>query len=132
MMSDVSTNKKNKLLIIEDDDISRDLMKIYLFKYYEIEFAKDGQEAMTLFLQNDYRLIITDINLGLGKNGIDLMKEIRRTSKGKGIPIIAITAYSNFGDRQTFLAAGFDNYIAKPFQSDELYRSIIDTLNMAG
>jgi two-component system alkaline phosphatase synthesis response regulator PhoP len=58
------------------------------------------------------------------------MKELRKTDKGKTIPVIAITAYANFGDRESFLSAGFDNYISKPYQFDDLLRTIMDSINI--
>ncbi|MEO8230962.1 MAG: response regulator [Ignavibacteriota bacterium] len=128
-MSEISKKPAKRILIVEDDQISREVMDRQLRKYFQIDLAKDGKEAIELFSQNDYQLIITDINLGIGKNGIEVMKEIRNTEIGKTIPVIAITAYANFGDRESFLSAGFDNYISKPYQTDELLRCIIDSTN---
>jgi CheY-like chemotaxis protein len=129
-MTELANKPLKKLLIVEDDEVNRHIMDLQLRKYFQIDHAKDGKEAMELFLQNDYHLIITDINLGLGKNGIEVMKEIRDTNKGKTVPVIAITAYANLGDRESFLSAGFDNYISKPYHTDELKRCIMDTLNI--
>ncbi len=128
-MTEISEKPAKRILIIEDDPISREVMNRQLRKYFQIDLAEDGKEAIELFSQNDYHLIITDINLGIGKNGIEVMKEIRNTDKGKTIPVIAITAYANFGDRESFLSAGFDNYLSKPYQTDELLRCIIDSTN---
>ncbi len=128
-MTEISKKPAKRILIVEDDQISREVMDRQLRKYFQIDLAKDGKEAIELFSQNDYHLIITDINLGIGKNGIEVMKEIRNTEIGKTIPVIAITAYANFGDRESFLSAGFDNYISKPYQTDELLRCIIDSTN---
>ena len=128
-MTEISKKPAKRILIVEDDQISREAMDRQLRKYFQIDLAKDGKEAIELFSQNDYQLIITDINLGIGKNGIEVMKEIRNTEIGKTIPVIAITAYANFGDRESFLSAGFDNYISKPYQTDELLRCIIDSTN---
>jgi len=128
-MTDRSKELRKKILIVEDDDISKKAMSLHLKNYYQIDSAKDGKEAIELFLQNDYQLILMDINLGIGKNGIEVMKEIRKTDKGKTIPVIAITAYANFGDRESFLSAGFDNYISKPYQPDDLLRNIMDTIS---
>ena len=128
-MTEISPKPLKKILIVEDDQISRDVMERQLRKYFHIDLAKDGKEAIELFSQNVYHLIITDINLGIGKNGIEVMKEIRNTEIGKTIPVIAITAYANFGDRESFLSAGFDNYLSKPYHADELLRCIIDSTN---
>ena len=129
-MSSTKTKPQKKLLIVEDDVVNRTVMELQLQKYFQIDLAKDGKEAMELFSQNEYNLIIMDINLGIGKNGIEVMKEIRNTDKGKTIPVIAITAYANFGDRESFLSAGFDNYVSKPYHIDDLLRCIIDSINI--
>ena len=127
---DANTKYRYKILIVEDDDAIGKVMEWQLKKYYEIDLARDGKEALELFSRNEYNLIITDINLGIGKNGIDIMREIRNTDKGKGLTIIAITAYANFGDRESFLSAGFDDYLSKPFHIDELLRCIMDSINI--
>ena len=87
------------------------------------------KKQSNLFSQNDYHLILMDINLGCGINGIEVMKKIRETDKGKTIPVIAITAYANFGDRQAFQSAGFDDYISKPYHSDDLLKCIMSAIN---
>lgn len=95
-MTEISPKPLKKILIVEDDQISRDIMDRQLRKYFQIDLAKDGKEAIQLFSQNVYHLILTDINLGIGKKGIEVMKEIRNTEIGKTIPVIAITAYAKF------------------------------------
>jgi len=129
-MTDRIKKPSQKILIVEDDEISRKVMYLQLKNYLQIDLAKDGKEAIDLFLQNDYQLILMDINLGIGKNGIEVMKEIRNSEKGQAIYVIAITAYSNFGDREAFLSSGFDNYISKPYVPDDLVRSVIDSINI--
>jgi CheY-like chemotaxis protein len=128
-MTDKSNELRKKILIVEDDDISRKAMSMHLRNYYQTDTAKNGEEAINLFSRNDYQLVLMDINLGIGKNGIEVMKEIRKTDKGATIPVIAITAYANFGDRESFLSAGFDNYISKPYLPDDLLRNIMDTIS---
>lgn len=127
-MTDIIKKHHPKILIVEDDDIGRDVMYLLLKNYFQIDLAKDGKEAIDLFLQNDYRLILMDINLGIGQNGIEVMKEIRNSEKGKTIYVIAITAYASFGDKQAFLSTGFDNYISKPYDPDDLVRNVMDPI----
>jgi CheY-like chemotaxis protein len=129
-MNDEIKNPSQKILIVEDDEISRRVMYLLLKNYFQIDLVKNGKEAIDLFLQNNYQLILMDINLGIGKNGIDVMQEIRKSEEGKAIYIIAITAYSNFGDREAFLSSGFDNYISKPYNPDDLVRSVLDSINI--
>ncbi|MBK7378029.1 MAG: response regulator [Ignavibacteriales bacterium] len=128
-MADSNIQSK-KILIVEDNEVNSKIMEFQLGKYYLIDIAKDGEEAIELFSKNNYNLILMDINLGAGLNGIEVMKIIRESDKGKNTPVIAITAYANFGNKESFLNAGFDNYILKPYHSDDLLRSVMDTINI--
>lgn len=128
-MTDSNIQSK-KILIVEDNEVNSKIMEFQLGKYYLIDIAKDGEEAIELFSKNNYNLILMDINLGAGLNGIEVMKIIRESVKGKNTPVIAITAYANFGNKESFLNAGFDNYILKPYHSDDLLRSVMDTINI--
>jgi CheY-like chemotaxis protein len=129
-MMNNSNAPRKKILIIEDDEINRKVMEFQLKNNFLVDLAKNGKEGLDLFTKGDYDLILMDINLGLGENGIEVMEEIRKFDKGKSTPVIAITAYANFGNRDGFLEAGFDNYIAKPYQADELIMCIMDSINI--
>lgn len=128
-MNDLKNNDSGKILIVEDDEANREIMDLQLRNHYQLDLAKNGEEAIELFSQNHYHLILMDINLGAGMNGIETMKKIRKYDKGERIPVIAITAYSNFGDQESFISAGFDNYVSKPYDVDDLLRCIMDTIN---
>lgn len=128
-MSEIKNKPGTKILIVEDDEVNRKVMDLQLRKYYHLTLAKDGDEAIELFSHNDYRLILMDINLGPGINGIETMKKIREYDKGKTVPVIAITAYANFGDQEVFRSEGFDNYILKPYHSDDLLKCIMDAIS---
>ena len=129
-MMNNSNAPRKKILIIEDDEINRKVMEFQLKNNFLVDLAKNGKEGLDLFTKGDYDLILMDINLGLGENGIEVMEEIRKFHKGNSTPVIAITAYANFGNRDGFLEAGFDNYIAKPYQADELIMCIMDSINI--
>lgn len=129
MLNQIECSRK-KLLIVEDDEFTRNVMRHQLNKFFDTDFAVNGNHALELFVKNDYDIILMDIHLGAGKNGIKIMQEIRETEKGLNIPVIAITAYTTFGDKESFLNAGFDNYISKPWNTDNLIRCIIDSLNV--
>jgi CheY-like chemotaxis protein len=63
-----------------------------------------------------------DINLGGGIDGIETMKEIRKLKGFDKVPIIAVTGYAALGDRERFLGEGFDEYLPKPFNREEMHR----------
>ena len=98
------------------------LIESLLDKYPNItyEFAHDGKEAVDKATSSSYDMIFMDINMP-NMNGIDATKMIRQREK-KDIPIIALTANALEGDRERFLAAGMDDYMAKPIEVKELQR----------
>ena len=61
-----------------------------------------------------------DINLGKGMSDVELTKLIRETNAYKNTPIIAVTAFAMFGDKEVFLKAGCSHYISKPFSRNKI------------
>jgi len=109
-----------KVLVIEDNDRNRKLVKILLeANKYEVIEAKTGEEALTC-LQNDKPdLILLDIQLP-NMDGLTLTRILRSNQKTKDIPIVAVTAYAMKGDKERVLGAGCDAYISKPIDTREL------------
>jgi len=69
---------------------------------------------------SSYDLVLMDINLGAGMDGLLVSKTLRSIDKYANVPIIAITAYAMAGDKAKFISEGFTDYIAKPFAVSEL------------
>jgi CheY-like chemotaxis protein len=113
-----------KILYVEDDDASRNLVVRILYKDYEIDTAENATKALIKIKDNFYHLFLLDINLGGGETGIDIMKQIREYSHYKNTPIIAITAYTNLGTKEYFLTLGFSHFISKPFVQADLIETI--------
>ncbi len=114
--------KKNKILIAEDESKLALVIKDELTRNnFTVDIASDGNEASTLFAENNYLLIIVDINLPF-KNGIQLCKEIRE--KNKKVPILMLTALGQVQDKVIAFEAGADDYMVKPFHFDELLARI--------
>ncbi len=120
---------QGKILYVEDDDTNRKLMKIYLKDKFELDFALNTKEALQKVKENNYILILMDINLGHGDNGIVAVKEIRKIEKFKKLPIIAVTAYAMFGDKEEFIHVGCSDYLPKPYNKDTLLSTIAKNLN---
>jgi len=77
-----------------------------------------------------FDIMLFDINLPPPWDGIKLMQEIRKTWKQyRSIPFIAQTAYAMAGDRETLLEAGFDDYISKPINQQQLFSIMKNQLN---
>lgn len=115
-----SSSEIKNILLIEDDSISAQLVESILKGIYKLDIAKNPDLAIDLIKRKNYSLILLDINLGKDINGIELMKEIKKIKGYENIPVIAITAYAMKGDREEFINAGCSDYIAKPFDKEEL------------
>ncbi len=110
-------NNGIKILIVDDDEYIRELIRLYLekegFAYVE---AGDGNEALMMFRQEDPSLILLDIMLP-GIDGWQVCREIRKTSN---VPIIMSTAKGESFDKVLGLELGADDYVVKPFDPKEL------------
>ncbi|MDD4802071.1 MAG: response regulator transcription factor [Syntrophomonas sp.] len=106
-----------RILIIDDEELIRDLIKEYIsLEGYSIDEAADGREAIELFKQNNYELIILDVMMPK-MDGWSVCREIRKTSQ---VPIIMLTARGEEYDKLLAFELGVDDYIVKPFSPKEL------------
>ncbi len=107
-----------KILVVEDEENLLQWIKEGLVHSgYLVDISSDGDEASFMAFSNDYDLIILDINLP-GKNGFEILKEIRK--RDSEVNIIILTALSDIDDRVRGLDLGANDYIVKPFHFDEL------------
>ena len=107
-----------RILIIEDEDHLRSQLQTKLTsERYQVEVAADGKDG--LYLASEYPFDAAIIDLGLPKlSGIDVIKSLR--SAGKLLPILILTARGRWQDKVEGLEAGGDDYLVKPFQTEEL------------
>lgn len=112
-------DKKNiKILFIEDDPNLSMILKDYLEMVgYSVDHALNGEEGINLFNDNNYNLVILDIMMPK-KDGFTVAKEIRYIDQV--IPIIFLTAKNLKEDRIKGFEHGCDDYITKPFSTEEL------------
>ncbi len=122
-----------KILIVEDNDINAkvlDLMLRGLDFDYTTDFAENAEEALSVTENGKFDLVLMDINLGDGQmTGTEVMKLLKANEDYKSVPIYAVTCYSLPGDKEKFLDAGFDKYIAKPINKELLLSEIQDEKN---
>jgi hypothetical protein len=127
VISDVPRSRKPKVLYVEDDVIALSYVDKVLRSLYEIDTAFNASIALDLANKNKYEVIMLDINLGKGIDGIELMQMMRKIDGYSHIPMVAVTAYAAESDRLDFLAKGFTHYLSKPFTSVEL-RAILSRM----
>lgn len=102
------------ILLVEDDFANGELISIYLRKLgYQVIWVKNEKEMWTNLQETNPAIILMDVSLP-DANGLNLVQELREKDKYQHIPIIAQTAMAMKGDRETCLAAGFNDYISKP------------------
>ena len=118
-----------KVLVVEDDKLSIEVIRIILNKICELAFAENGFKAIEMVKENDYDLILMDVGLGYGMNGIETTQEIRKIENYKETPIIALTAYAMAGDKENFLSQGMTHYLSKPYEINDLKNLVLQILN---
>jgi CheY-like chemotaxis protein len=118
--------EKHRILIVEDDEDCAFTMKHILKKTYEIVHFFNAEDALANLGSGKYSVILMDIGLK-GINGIEALKIIRKKSGFEKIPAVAVSAYAMNGDREKFLEEGFNHYISKPFNLQEV-KSLVDSI----
>ena len=107
-----------KILIVEDEiTLLRALLKGFRKLGYMVDAAEDGEQTLDLYFDNQYNLIILDLNLPK-VDGLDALREIRK--ENKEIPVLILSARSEVNDKIIGLDMGANDYLAKPFHFDEL------------
>jgi len=124
-----NVSKSKKLLVVEDDLITQDVLGFFLQDLFELDFASTFDEAISKVQENDYIAVLMDINLGRGKNGLHVTSEIRKMKGKEKLPIVAQTAFALRGDKEEFLEAGCDYYLSKPFTKQELRNILLEIKN---
>ncbi|WP_117148827.1 MULTISPECIES: response regulator transcription factor [Paraliobacillus] len=110
-------DENNKILVIEDEERIRRLLKMYLEREgYIVDEADDGFRGLEFAIEEDYTLIILDLMLP-GQDGIEVCKGIREK---KTTPIIMLTAKGEEANRIEGFEVGADDYIVKPFSPREV------------
>lgn len=116
-----------RILIVEDDDLMRELMtKILAGEHYHILQASSGEEALKLLQEQTIDLVLTDLRL-TGMNGLQLLTEIR--SFDQEIVVIVMTAYASVETAVEAMRKGAYDYLTKPFINDEIRVMLRRALN---
>ena len=119
-------NNKKHILIVDDDNRIRDLLKDYLSQNnYIVSTAENANQARERLKYFKFDIIILDVMMP-GQNGYELTKEIKKQMK---VPIILLTAKGEVENRIKGLELGADDYLGKPFEPKELLLRIKNTIN---
>jgi PAS domain S-box-containing protein len=115
-----------QILVVDDNAINRSVVVNMLTKMgHSVTVAVDGKDALSFYEANHFDLVLMDVEMP-EMDGVEATGIIREREKdtGEHVFIIAMTAHAMTGDKDKFLAAGMDNYIAKPVRSAVLHEAI--------
>jgi len=116
-----------RLLLVEDDEVCSVSARLTLKKMgHDVVTAKNGAEALEALQENSFDCVLMDVQMPI-MDGLEATRGIRSGNFGAldpQVPIIAMTAYAMTGDRERFLEAGMNDYIAKPVQVAELKKAL--------
>jgi len=108
-----------RIALVEDNADNRLLIQALLGDDYDIDEYENGVDALAGLSRSLPDLVLLDISLP-GMDGIEILGRIRRDPALRPLPVIALTAHAMNGDRQRYLAAGFDDYLTKPIVDEML------------
>jgi signal transduction histidine kinase/CheY-like chemotaxis protein len=111
---------KGRLLVVEDDRVNQRVIELLLEKLgLDSVVVADGASAVEVATLEAWDAVLMDCQMP-GMDGFEATRRIRNNLAGKPLPIIALTANAMAGDREACLAAGMDDFIAKPVRKDDL------------
>lgn len=113
-----------RILIVEDNQLNAEVLRHYLKSVINTDIAFDSHQAFELSEKYLYDLVLMDISLKNGESGIEVMKKMKLRDEYKTVPIVALTAFTFDEDKNKFIAEGFDGFIPKPIQRNELLNEI--------
>lgn len=124
--------KPLRILLAEDDPVNQKvLLKILKEQGHDVIAADNGEMVLELLDRNEFDVILMDIQMP-NMNGVEATQKIRQMNNTKKhVPIVAVTAYALYGDRERFLNLGFDEYITKPLRMDILF-DVLDKIGDLG
>lgn len=112
--SDVDTERKETVLVVEDNDEIRHYMSHGLERFFVVREVENGEEAVELLKTEEISLILTDVMMPV-MDGIQLCRYVKQNLKTCHIPVIILSAKAEVKDQLDGLQVGADDYIAKPF-----------------
>jgi CheY-like chemotaxis protein len=109
------------VLVVEDNQLNRRLVKdVLCHAGYGVLEAESAEEGIALAQEHLPSLVLLDIQLPGGMDGLEAVKVLKHDEKTESIPVVAVTAFAMEDDRERALVAGFDGYLEKPVNIDAL------------
>ena len=110
---------KPRIAVIEDNPDNRFLVQALLEELYDLSEFETGADAIEGLDQDQPDLVLLDISLP-DMDGLEVFRWIREHRELREVPVIALTAHAMTGDREKFLAEGFNDYVTKPIVDESI------------
>ena len=117
--------EKGTIALIDDNEDNRFIFRTWLEERYNVVEFSEGHDAIIGMKECKPDWVFLDISLP-GIDGIEVLRRIRSDDNLRQIPVFALTAHGMIGDRERFLALGFDDYIGKPILDLRTLTSVIE------
>ncbi|RSK50954.1 PAS domain S-box protein [Hymenobacter rigui] len=124
--------KGRRVLLTEDNPVNQLLVQVMLKGWgMEVDTASSGAEALLLFRQHSYDVILMDIQMP-GMDGVATTHLLRQhpNATRAATPVVALTAHAMQGEAERYRQAGLDAYLSKPFREETLFRTIAELLHL--
>jgi signal transduction histidine kinase/ActR/RegA family two-component response regulator len=118
-----------RILVVDDEPVNREVAVFQLEAAgLVVDQAADGSEALGMLAQNAYDVVLMDMQMP-GMDGLEATRRIRSRDAGHRVPIVAMTANAFAEDRARCVAAGMDDFLAKPYVPEELFATVLRWLS---
>ena len=114
-----------KIAVVEDNEDNRLLMRALLGEQYAVTEYATGFEALAGFRQHRPDLVLLDVALP-HMDGTEVLHQMRANPALADLPVVALTAHAMAGDREKYLRAGFNDYVAKPIVDETVLFAVIE------
>jgi CheY-like chemotaxis protein len=108
-----------KIAVVEDNPDNRLLVRVILEPAYEVTEFETGSAALEGLHTDKPDLVLLDVSLP-EMDGTEVLRRIRADAALRDLPVIALTAHAMSGDREKYLAAGFNDYVTKPIVDENV------------
>jgi CheY-like chemotaxis protein len=118
-----------RILVVDDEPVNREVAVFQLEAVgLVVDQAADGSEALGMLARNAYDVVLMDMQMP-GMDGLEATRRIRSRDAGHRVPIVAMTANAFAEDRARCVAAGMDDFLAKPYVPEELFATVLRWLS---
>jgi PAS domain S-box-containing protein len=108
------------VLLVEDNFLNAIVARQFLEGFCDVVHAPDGPRALNIARERHFSLVLMDIHLGAGMDGVEVVEELRKLPGYLDVPVAAVTGYTNSVDRARFESAGMAHFLAKPYDKSDM------------